>query len=324
MKLFQYRMPAGRLGATEYLRDASAEDLKVLVCISEHSGVTDSVTVAREAFLNEARVLSAAFYFEQAGILSPLSEEDTTLGSVDGNVITEYPTAGKPQRSAGEIAKQIRDKGLEDLLTQCAELLKKPALSTTEMQQIVSLMETENVDAEYLVLVLNDMQNLKNPTVRTLTDRVVKYVSQGLTSSAELQEFFLDRNQKMKCEWNVMKICGIRDRNLTAQEKEAFARWSEVYGYGNEILTLAYDFTVRGAGRYSAAYMDKIVTAWHNAGLSTVEACEKYHMQTRPEEIIPEKKRPGRKKADPGISNYDPEEAFQNVLERSYGKSEKE
>jgi DnaD/phage-associated family protein len=105
-------------------------------------------------------------------------------------------------------------------------------------------------------------------------------------------------------------------------------KWSEEYGYGAPVVSLAYDLSTLSIGKLSFAYIDKIIEDWHESGAKTLEECEARYMEFRrirseaeekKRETLAEKTRVGRpKKEKPRYGDFDPEAALEMALSRSF------
>ena len=63
----------------------------------------------------------------------------------------------------------------------------------------------------------------------------------------------------------------IRGRALTAAEEKYASSWLDM-GFDREAIAMAYERTSLNTGNMNWAYMNKILTRWHEAGLMTAEA----------------------------------------------------
>ena len=55
------------------------------------------------------------------------------------------------------------------------------------------------------------------------------------------------------------------------------------YGYGEEIIRMAYEVTVNATGNASIPYANSILTRWHEAGMKTSEDVERLIAQEKAE-----------------------------------------
>ena len=273
------------------LADASREELAVLLFCLSARGVPKVAEIAKAIGASEARVRASLAYWEAVDL-------------PEGNIREEFAPRLRPgeirAEGAGEVARAIRDNDLASLMEDYTQY---------------------GLSEEYIVTLLSDIVNRSakgRPTVNRLVVTALRLADKGIETIDALNEYFRLRDERGEWERSVRRILGIYDRALSPTERECFARWTEVYGYADEILTKAYDITVAKTGKAATAYMDKLLTAWHTAGVRTLSECETYEAEHRDEHTAKgaEKKA---KKTKERVGTFDPEEAFRLALARSYG-----
>ncbi len=73
---------------------------------------------------------------------------------------------------------------------------------------------------------------------------------------------------------NWLKFCdvtGVRKKKPTVKQSEFLSAWIERYHFSTEMLTCAYEEMSKHMSEMSFPYMNKILTAWYNAGVDTPE-----------------------------------------------------
>ena len=298
------------------LADASREELAVLLFCLSARGVPKVAEIAKAIGASEARVRASLAYWEAVDL-------------PEGNIREEFAPRLRPgeirSEGAGEVARAIRDNDLATLMEDCARLLGKPTLNGRDAENIAALYTQYGLSEEYIITLLSDIVNRSekgHPSVSRLVNTALRLADEGVDTLDALNEHFRRRAEKGEWERSVRRILGIYDRALSPMERERFARWTDVYGYGDEILTKAYDITVANTGRASTPYMDKLLTAWNAAGVRTLADCERYtaeHKEKSSAAATQGKKPKGEKER---FGTFDPEEAFRHALERSYGTGE--
>lgn len=329
MKQYTYTQTPLRLTGTELLTEASAEELRVLLVLTEYGGRVTLSDLAKGAGVREARAASAVSFWEAGGVIrltqgdtparvekdaradEPIREFDYRLSA---DTIEDEPTAA--------VAGAIRDNDLYAMLSECATLLGKPSLSDYEVRALTGLYTQYALSEEYIVTLLGDMLSRSRATVRTLVNRAIKLSADGVDTMEKLNDYFRQRDEVGEWERRMRRVLGIYSRALTEKEKQLFRKWVELYGFGEEILSLAYDRTVNNTARYSAAYMDKLLTDWYEHDCHTPAACEQRYTASRPTEGA---RRGGTKPQAPKerFGNFDHEEAFARALERSFAPADK-
>ena len=112
--------------------------------------------------------------------------------------------------------------------------------------------------------------NLRNPSLRTIEKEAYYWAEQGIDSMEEAVAFIQNQNIRRSQISHLMQLLQIRGRNLTPGEEKYAKSWLEM-GFDDEVIALAYERTCLNTGGLSWAYMNKILTRWHDAGLLTLK-----------------------------------------------------
>lgn len=111
---------------------------------------------------------------------------------------------------------------------------------------------------------------LRNPSLRTIEKEAYFWAEQGIDTFEEAAAYIRTQNLKNTQMEQLKNILQIRGRNLTAGENRYAESWLEM-GFEKEVIALAYERTCLNTGGLSWAYMNKILTRWHEAGLHTMQ-----------------------------------------------------
>lgn len=112
---------------------------------------------------------------------------------------------------------------------------------------------------------------LRNPSLRTIEKEAYAWAEQGIDTLEEAAAYIQRRNLRQSRLQQLMNTLQIRGRNLTAGEERYAQSWLDM-GFDMEAISMAYERTCLNTGGLSWAYMNKILTRWHEAGLHTAEA----------------------------------------------------
>ncbi len=313
MKTYIYKMTDFRLSGTELLAEASAEELRVLTVLSESGGSITLDALAQGAGVRQARAAAAVTLWSTAGVIALTEERADTV--VDEFAYRLLPNV-VDEESSVQVAAAIRDRHLQAMLTECAALLGRPTLNDMEIQQLTGLSTQYALGEDFIITLLSDMCTRSRASVRTLVNRAIKLSEDGIDTVEKLNAYIEKRNNVGEWERRARSVLGIYSRALTTEEKTLFRKWVELFGFSEDILSLAYDKTVHNTSQYSAPYMDKILTGWHEHNCRTVTACEEHYAASRP---APPSAPKGKAKAPKErYGAFDPDEAFRRALERSF------
>lgn len=322
----KYIINTNGLSERECFADASKEELRVLLClISENGRFLDHESLASLAHTSKARAMASLAFWQEAGVISEAS--DTTSAE---NVREEYENDEEPEERLLNVAKEIKNKDLASLLSECARLMDKPMLSTSEAKAIVSAYTKYELNEEYIITLAAFLKDQKKLTATRLAKDAESLAEKGINCLEELEIYLEKVARQSSADWEYKRLLGIYGRTLSKDESERAERWFCTYGYSEEIIGLAYSITTSVTGKLEIAYMDKIITEWYNGGCKTLEECksqnEKFKEDRRTENTqssdAPKNRR--KQKEKPRYGNFDVSEAFARALERSYGSSDDE
>lgn len=296
------------------LAEACDTDLRVLLALCE-LGTGSSTSLAAALGIGQEAANASLAFWRGAGVITLSGEADAMH---EGRVTPLPRHDGLSELGAEEMAERIREGRLSDLI-RAVEQQRGRLLSRTDLQVLVGMVEELNLDAPYILTLLAycDGQDAEGRKPLRYAERVaLRLTEHGISTCADLEEY-LSRQEKLhSAEGWLRSMFGIGGRRLTAKESETFLRWTEEYGYGEELVGAAYDITVNATGRAAVAYTDKILTHWYREGVRTAEAAEALINAER------DKKAPGRRKTavsrKKSEASFEIGDFFQRALDRSF------
>ena len=299
------------LPGSSSLKDASAEDLRVLVCLLVKGANTPVEEIAKDAACSTARVRGALAYFEECGVL---------VEGEHAQKKKEAPILGMSRdllpREEKENAEYITAHSMQELIDECQRLMGR-LFNPTEIAVIVGLNEQLGFDFTYIMTLVAYCARTKKLTLRYLERMAIGLYEDGITTPEALYCHLKRLEKSATWEGKLRKLFGMGERALSKVEKECFSRWVCDFEYDMEVIGMAYDITVNTQQKAVVRYTDKILTRWHDAGCKTLAQCESL---VEKEKQSRQKKKPGRVEADPQRpTSFTTDDFFAKALERSYG-----
>lgn len=324
-----YSINIFKLSERECFADASREELRVLLALISVDGIfSDIEYLSSLSHTSRARAAASLAFWQDSGIIKEKSAADAR----DSNISEEYKSCDNSEESATEVARQIKDKGLASLLSECARLMEKPMLSTAETKKIVNIYVQYALNEEYIITLAAFLKESNKLTATRLAADAERLVKKGIDCTEEL-EIYLSKLAKLSdAEWQYKKFFNIYDRPLSSDESERAEKWFCTFGYSQEIIGLAYSITTKNKSKLEMPYMDSIITGWYNSGCKTLSDCqaenEKFKEGWKSENLKGEDSAPTiskrKPKEKPRYGEFDVADAFAKALERSYGTSDSE
>ena len=129
--------------------EATAEELRVLLSLIELSGrVESNEALASLSGTSVARCSAAIRFWAETGVISERKDQAPTVTEefeeriLSGEII---------ERTSKEVAKTIRDNALSDMINECAGLMGKSNLPTSDVKRLAALYEQYKLSADYIV-----------------------------------------------------------------------------------------------------------------------------------------------------------------------------
>lgn len=292
------------LGRTDALKDASPDELRILLCLIEEGRIPKEKIseLARAAGCPLARAKSAISYWREVGILT---EEE---GRPTERVITSPAMAAaeakaddeereerrlRPlaplrdpsplERTAAENAAVIEEKELAPFIEACEQTAGRQ-FNAKEINELLDIEEEFPFSHEYLLTLISyTCRRARKFTFSYLRKVAVSMLEDDCLTPEALNARLAAEERFASEEWKLRRLLGIGERKLGSRERTAFVRWTGELAYGEEIVGIAYDITVNQTGKASIAYMDKLLTRFHAAGCRTVADVEEFLEKDRAE-----------------------------------------
>ena len=323
-----YDVDLTRLVPCEDFLEASAEELRVLLCIiALGERPLSKEMVAEKCKVSPTRVSAAITLWTESGVLKPdlcdLVLDDPWTSNPSKPILTE---------TKSELAQSIRDAGIADMIHECTRMMNLAALNARDIEKITNLVTEEGLSAEYVLLLASHLCPKKEGAQRLTAmrlERQAKILIQKQISSVEDLVAYINEKENIK-PWDI-EICKIVHREniyISKQEKKYFDCWINQYGFGFDIIAEAFDICNENCHKYIAAYMNTILKSWFESGCKTLQECQADREKNR--ETYKKKAESalrGRKKKEtetdtPKYSAFDAEDALMRALARSYGEEE--
>lgn len=322
------------------VREASPEELRVLVCLLA-DGRADDAHIARlatHAGCGMARLKSALRYWQALGVLSEGAPQAsaTKPHSEDAaeKVTRPQPLPKGEELSAAEAAETIRDRSLATFIDTCQATVGR-VFNTRELTTLTALLTDLPFTEEYLLtLIAYCKKKTRQFSFVYLEKTAYSMLQREILTLDDLNSYLSALDRFASEEWKLRRLLGLGDRRLSAREQEYFMRWTGEYGYGEEVIGIAYDITVDRLGKISLSYMNKLLMRFAEAGckseseVSTLLEKERAEHALRPtaprtkKEKKEEKFATGATQEDPSATSgasFKRDDFFAAALRRSYG-----
>ncbi len=334
MTVYKFDIIKSRVTENPSFYDATDNELRVFIALMERGGSASEEELCEVCGISAPRLNAALAFWYKSGVINPVQKE--SIGFYGNKITDEFQDRFIPmqidEESAGEVAATIRNHRLADLFDELAAMMHKPMLTPLEIKRVSGAVSQYAISEEYLITLAAHLAEKEVLTISRLLTKATKLIGNDISSVEELNVYIADSEQSAAQFAEYRRVFGIYNRSLSKSEKNYLDKWSNKFAYGTEIVSLAYDISVAGSSKLSFAYIDKLLSDWHENGCKTVSECEKRTeaLKIQREAAAAEKKkesapqRRAKKEPGPRFGNFDPEEAMRRALERTYSSTSKD
>ena len=262
----------GRLATPEHLRIY----IYALCAFKKSGAVMPAAELSKKLRISTDEAEDAIEFWCEVGVMSR-----------DGEGYC-FPEKGQkvPARKAASVAERLRtrpsynsaeieatasvNKDIDNLFRQAEAILEK-LLSPSDVEMIYSFVDWLGLPVEVVIMLLQFAARQGKTGKRYLETVAIDWADKGINTYESAEEYIRKLETRLSDEGKVRGILGIYDRALTQTEKKYIGLWVGEQGIPIPLIEEAYDRTVNATGKLSWAYMNKIISAWHEQGLETVE-----------------------------------------------------
>lgn len=287
-----------------HLKLAGKEQLQVILWMLRHAGQSFSPESMAEALgMSVDSALDGMDYWADQGLLAQSGEELRPLPQQAVPTLPAQEAAKPAAASTGPAApekpvlppkkRMIRPDGshltarmaeapeMQFLIQEAQATFGKtisPAMSTL----LVTIVDDYGLPAEVTVMLLHYVQEV-GKTGTSYIDSVARDWAESGIFSVELAEQKLQDLSRRRLAWSrVASAAGLPKRSPSKKEEEAACRWVYDWNFSQEMLSAAYDRCADHTGKFSAAYMDKVLGRWNGLGIRNLQELDAAESGERP------------------------------------------
>lgn len=283
----------------KYIKLASGNALKLLLYLTRHGGESFSAEILRAelGFEELGELEDAALFWVQRGIISAKNVKNASVLSAAGSEAQELQTAPPAQTqpveaaavaekrpavvkakpaviSNGDIGRSIKSSPEIKMLFEEAEKMCGRTLHANERQTIAQLTEHYGLPCDVSLMLLGYCFKIGKATPAYISKSAENWANEEIMTVQLADEKIRALEKQAGVEQRICNAMGLNSRP-SAGMREFIKTWAIDGGFSEDMIMLAYDKTLDGAGKWSAAYAGKILEGWRAAGITTPEAAEK-------------------------------------------------
>lgn len=319
------------LSSTSALREASADDLRILICLAERGGFATAEELADAAGCSISRAEGCLSYWRGAGIVSIKDTPAPRRSAAEKGDGEDKPKKEKRKRpplrreeelyaaDGKEIAETVERLKLKGMIDACQQEYGR-LFNQTELQILTGLCDQLGLDEGFVVTLLHYCLKEGKKSLKYMEKLAYSLYDEDVTTQERLDRYILDKQRYKSAEGEYRRMFGMGERRLTAKEQQCFASWLQM-GFPLESVGIAYDITVNSTGTANVSYANTILLRWHEANAHTegeINALrEKEREQRANTPPAPQKKKQTEQSSRK--ANFDADDFFNLALKRSFG-----
>ena len=307
------------LPASVLTADATPEQLRVLLWLASDAALAGKHTqLAKLADVERSAISEILEYWRSCGVLTNETEgeEPTVPAPAKANKKkTAVPEKKQLQRAdelpvynTEELSDMMEKRAsLRILLDACQNIFGK-MFNPHEINILFGMVDYLKLDEEYILILLAHCKRLEIKSFRQVERYAISLMDKGIITADALESCVQEMEAAHQLEGVIRRMFGLKSRALTSKEKNAVEKWTS-YGYGEDVIRLAYEITVNSTGNASIPYANSILERWHSLGLKTAEEIDRQLAEERTEK---------EGKTTLG-SSFQINDFFEAALKRTYG-----
>lgn len=304
-----FAVPCGLVD--RHLKLAGKEELQVILYLLRHPGEALEPQALGDALgMPLEKAQEALEYWVDRGLLALQGEELSPVPQQEAHALPARPVQSQPageqapppqeekpagekklpprkrmvRPDAGHLAARMSESDSVRYLMQEAEATLGKTLSPAMTSLLLTITDDYGLPVEVTVMLLHYAKEVQK-TGTAYIDSVARDWAESGIFTLEAAERKLQELSQRRLAWGMVEsAAGLPRRSPSKREEEAATRWVYQWGFSREMLSAAYDRCADNTGKFSAAYINKVLEGWHNAGIRTVEQLQEAERQKQEEQ----------------------------------------
>ena len=186
------------------------------------------------------------------------------------------PEERRPDYTRADMARALEGQEFAGLTGAVEDKLGKK-LTTPDLAILLGLYDQLGLPSDVIYLLVSFCAERvsqrygkgRQPTLRQIEKEGYIWARQGLLDQESAAAYIRDSQRRQEDIPRMMRLLGLGERKPGVSEERYLTAWSGM-GFDDEALELAYDKTILKCKELRWAYMNKILSSWHQKGLHTM------------------------------------------------------
>lgn len=270
----------------KHLRLAGAAQLKVLLFLLRHSDcLIECETLADSIGLSVEDTKDAVSYWVQCGLLCEDFGTLSPAGTAAPQSQYTKPTPSEPVKTeeSPAAAKPAKKEKIRYSFAECAEIIANnepiaqmlpviegilgKQLNHTEISMFVTVISWYGLSPDCLAMLVSYCKSIGKATVSYIEATARGWADDEILTLEKAEEK-IAKLTKSRSAWNTIRTAfDIPERKPTATEEACSLRWLYEWGYGTDVIKIAYEKCINAKGKLNFSYINGILKSWYERGL---------------------------------------------------------
>ena len=216
--------------------------------------------------------------------------DDGELTPTDDSVQERLPEAGEPEPekmqtsslrkvavnngsaiyTAGDIAQRIKTDGaIEFLFKEVQQLYGRP-LKNPESRVVLQLTDFYGLPAEVAIMLMKYCFRIGKTSQNYILTAAQDWVNENIRTVDEADQHLQKLEKRYSVEEHLRQAMDMKT-TFSPNQLNFIKTWTEEWGFGEDMIILAYQITLDNKGSLNFNYTNKILENWKNAGVYTTD-----------------------------------------------------
>lgn len=310
----------------DILSNADEQDMRILIALmmaADESGeVNAEFSLSDTLGLEKPEIDASLKFWRGAGMISAARAQKSAKPKVEKPETVEEPKTSTPTAHRGGAVE--KSTGVSPYATdELAALFEKRRVTAQfidEAQRVVGrtfnsydtgivagLVDQLGFEEEAVLAILAYVTRIGKKGLRYPEKLALSFYDEGITTESGVVARIAIIEHSAEVVGKIKQLFGMGSRELSKTEKTLFDKWTQKFGYGIEVIRVAYDITVDATQKPLPKYADAILEKWHAEGLRTEQDVLAFEQKSKQQ-----------KSSGEGDKSYELDDFFEAALKRSF------
>ena len=309
---------------SDILNNSDEQELKILTLLlmvaNENGEFDDSADFETMLGISKSELDAAISFWRGAGVIGSARAQKKKSEETPKKAASSVQTAhrGGAVESGGidvynstELVTLLESRAVSACFVDEAQQVFGKTFSRLDTSIVVGLIDQYGFEEDAVLELLAYVKRLEKKGIKYVEKVAIGFYDEGITTAADVSAKISLIERSKEDVFRIKQMFGFGARSLTKTEQTLFEKWTQTYGYGTDVVKLAYDMMIDAIQKPVPKYADKIIEKWHCEGLRTFAEVEAYEKNKKDGSQGDENKGGTQK-------SYDLDDFFEAAIQRSF------